>query len=108
VLLEAAAGDDGLIVRLIDAFGRDTNARVEQMRRALAASNFPNIRSEAHTVKGSARQMGADEVAEACQELEIACDLQDPSLIAARLNRVQGLFDEIRGAMTAYAGNRST
>ena len=108
VLLEAAAGDDGLIVRLIDAFGRDTNARVEQMRRALAASNFPNIRSEAHTVKGSARQMGADEVAEACQELEIACDLQDPSLIAARLNRVQGLFDEIRGAMAAYAGNRST
>jgi len=102
VLLEAAAGDDGLIVRLIDAFGSDTNARVEQMRRALAASNFPDIRANAHTIKGSARQMGAEAVAEACHELEIACDLQESSLVEARLNRVQELFDNIRVAMAAY------
>jgi len=106
MLLEAAAEDGSLIVRLIDAFGRDTDARMEKMRRALAASNFPNIRAEAHTIKGGARQMGADEVAEACQELEIACDLQEASLIAARLNHVQELFDEIRGAMIAYSNSR--
>ena len=106
MLLEAAAEDGSLIVRLIDAFGRDTDARMEKMRRALAASNFPNIHAEAHTIKGGARQMGADEVAEACQELEIACDLQEASLIAARLNRVQELFADVRGAMAAYSNSR--
>jgi HPt (histidine-containing phosphotransfer) domain-containing protein len=103
VLLEAAAGDDGLIVRLIDAFGRDTNARIAQMRRALAVSNFPSIRAEAHTIKGSARQMGAEAAAEACQEVEMACGLQEASLIAARLNRVQEIFDEVCAAMAAYS-----
>jgi len=108
MLLEAAAGDTGLIVRLIDAFGRDTDERIEQMLRALAASDFPSIRAEAHTIKGSARQMGADALAEACQELEIACDLRDRSLIAARLNRVQEFLAEIRGAMAAYSGGGRT
>lgn len=106
VLLEAAAGDDGLIAKLIDAFGRDSGARIERIRGALAASDFPSIRAEAHTIKGSARQMGADAAAEACQELEMACGLQEASLIAARLNRVQELFDEIREAMAAYSNPR--
>jgi HPt (histidine-containing phosphotransfer) domain-containing protein len=108
LLLEAAADDDALMVKVIDAFGKDTDARIEQMRGALAASDFPNIRAEAHTIKGCARQMGAEAVGEACQELEIACGLQEASLIAARLNRVQELFDEIRGAMAAYSKSRRT
>jgi len=59
VLLEAAAGDDGLIAKLIDAFGRETDARIERMRGALAASNFPSIRAEAHTIKGKRREYGS-------------------------------------------------
>jgi HPt (histidine-containing phosphotransfer) domain-containing protein len=106
VLLEAAGEDDGLIVSLIDAFSKDTDARIEQMRKALAAPDFPNIRAQAHTVKGGARQMGADAIDEACQELEIACDTKEASLVAARLNRVQELFDETRGAMIAYSNSR--
>jgi len=107
VLLEAAGEeDDGLIVSLIDAFSTDTAARIELMRKALAASDFQSIRAEAHTVKGGARQMGADAVDEACHELEIACDTKEASLIAARLNRVQDRFDETRGAMVAYSSSR--
>jgi len=108
MLLEAAAGDAGLIVRLIDAFGRDTDERIERMLRTLAASDFPSIRAEGHTIKGSARQMGADALAEACREIETACDLQEASLVAARLNRVQELFADIRGAMAAYSGGGRT
>lgn len=106
LLLEAAAGDDGLIVKLIHAFGADTGARLEQMRGALAESNFPGIRAEAHTIKGSARQMGADAVADACQELELVSDPQEAQFIAARLERVQELFDEIRGAMASYSDKK--
>ncbi len=106
LLLEAAGDDGGLIAKLIDAFGRDTDARMEQMRGALAASSYPKIRVEAHAIKGSARQMGADAVADACQELEFVCDLQGALLISARLSRVRELFDEIRGEMATYSSGR--
>jgi len=44
VLLEAAGEeDDGLIVSLIDAFSTDTDARIEQMRKALAAARFDQL-----------------------------------------------------------------
>jgi HPt (histidine-containing phosphotransfer) domain-containing protein len=105
-ILEAASGDDGLIDDLIDAFSTDSDARIGQMREALATPDFPTIRFEAHTIKGSARQMGANAVAEVCQELEMVSALQDTRLIAARLNRLQELFEDIRSAMTSYSNSR--
>jgi len=106
LLLEAAADDDGLILMLIDAFSADTDARIERMREALAASDLPRIRSEAHTIKGGAGQMGADAVADACRELEVASNRNEASLIAPYLNRVQELFGEVREAMASYADAR--
>jgi HPt (histidine-containing phosphotransfer) domain-containing protein len=101
-LLETAAGDDGLIADLVDAFNTDTSVRIQGMRAALAASDFPKIRAAAHTINGGARQLGAAAVVEACQELEIASDLQEALLITARLNRVQEVFEEVCAAMAAY------
>jgi HPt (histidine-containing phosphotransfer) domain-containing protein len=74
------------------------------MRQALAGSDFTRIRAEAHTIKGSASQMGADALAEACRELEMAANLHDARLISPWLTRIQGLFDDMRGAMSVYAG----
>jgi HPt (histidine-containing phosphotransfer) domain-containing protein len=62
---------------------------------------------EAHTIKGGARQVGADAVADACQDIEAVCNLQQALLVAARLNRLQELFEEIRQAMSSYCSSRS-
>ena len=62
---------------------------------------------EAHTIKGGARQVGADAVAEACQELETVARLQEAFLVAARLDRVQEVFEEIGGEMASYSSRRS-
>jgi HPt (histidine-containing phosphotransfer) domain-containing protein len=105
-LLEALSGDDDLIVDLIHIFSTDVDARLERMREALAAANFQTIRAEAHTIKGSAGQLGAGAVAEVCQGIEIVSDLEAPLLIPARLKRVRELFEEIRVAMASYAIGR--
>jgi len=102
LLLEAAGGDDEMIATLIDAFGADTSDRIEQMFADLAVCNLSNIRNQAHTIKGSAGQMGADALADACRELEKASDLQQPVPVAARLSRVKELFDEIREKMAFH------
>jgi two-component system sensor histidine kinase RpfC len=106
-LLETASGDHGLIADLIDLFNTDTSARIQKVRAALADSDFSRIRREAHTIKGGARQVGADAVADACQELETVCNPQEALLVAARVNRVQELFEEMRRAMASYCSSRS-
>ena len=105
-ILEAASGDDSLIDDLIDVFSTDSDARIGQMRVALATRNLPGIRFEAHSIKGSARQLGAEALADVCQELEIVSDSEDALVIAAKVNRVQDLFEDIRGAMASYSDSR--
>jgi HPt (histidine-containing phosphotransfer) domain-containing protein len=106
-LLEAFPDDDGFIVDLIHSFTADTDARIERMCEALESTNFQKIRAEAHTIKGSARQVGAGAIAEVCQEIETVSDHEAALLVPARLNRVQELFEEIRGAMAFYANGRT-
>jgi len=107
LLLETACGDDDLIAELILTFSTDTAARIRRSREAFAACYFSRIRMEAHTIKGGARQVGADAVAEACQELETVARLQEAFLVAARLDRVQEVFEEIGGEMASYSSRRS-
>ena len=99
-------GDDELIADLLDTFSTDTAARIQQMRAALGNANFAKIRAEAHSIKGGARQLGADAVADACQMLESDCTHQEASLVAAQVNRVQELFEEVRVPMASYSGSR--
>jgi HPt (histidine-containing phosphotransfer) domain-containing protein len=107
VLVEAACGDDDLLAAIIDTFNTDSAARIQQCREALAAADYARIAREAHTIKGGARQVGADVVAEACQELETVAKRQEAPVIAARLNRVQEVFEEIRNTMASYSGRLS-
>lgn len=106
-LLEAVSNDHDLIAELVDMFNTDTDARMQRIRAALTNSEFSKIHAEAHTIKGGARQVGADAVADACQELETISKLHEASLVAQRLNRVQELFDEVRYAMVSYSSNRN-
>ena len=102
-LLKVAAGDEGLIAELIEAFTTDTAVRVERILAALPVADLPVIRAEAHTIRGSALEVGASELASACQELELACDRKEAVRIAPQLRRLQGLFDEVRLAMSDYS-----
>jgi two-component system sensor histidine kinase RpfC len=106
-LLETFSGDIDLIADLVDTFNADTDARMQKLRAALANSDFSKIHAEAHTIKGGARQVGADAVADACQELETISKLREASLVAKRLDRVQEVFNEVRRAMASYFSNRS-
>src|ERR1700687_4390404 len=52
-------GAADLIQELIEAFNADTAPRLSQMREAITNANTKGLSSAAHTIKGSAQQMGA-------------------------------------------------
>jgi len=102
-LVEAVSGDTAVIGELIDAFHADTDGRIRQIQAALTVTEFDTIRSEAHSIKGGARQLGADALANACQQLETLCQMREAPIVAAGLRRVQQLYTETLRAMAAYS-----
>lgn len=111
-ILEVAPYDDSLISELIGVFKTSTEASLQQMRTALATGDVPRLRSAAHKVRGSAEQLGADALAEACQILELASSLTSVLRLGELVGRCQEIFGETENAMTSYsndskAGNRT-
>jgi HPt (histidine-containing phosphotransfer) domain-containing protein len=73
---------------LIGSFVQDTADRLERLESAANANELGGVRREAHSVKGSSRQMGAQHVADLCLQFEQNCQrysslelhaLQDPA-----------------------------
>jgi HPt (histidine-containing phosphotransfer) domain-containing protein len=104
-LLEVASSDDSLIADLIDVFKTSTQASLQQMRTALATVDVPRLRNEAHKIKGSAKQVGADALAEVCQTLELASSLTPLSRLGEPVGCCHELFAETESAMTSYSND---
>ncbi len=68
--LLAASGDADLVNEIIDMFKSDTARRLLLMREALAQMDPARVGQQAHAIKGSAIQVGADSLASLCQRIE--------------------------------------
>jgi two-component system, sensor histidine kinase and response regulator len=95
-------GTAGLIQELIEAFRADTAPRLGRMREAIANADTKGLNYAAHTIKGCARQMGADAMASICQELELAPMDTPTSELARRLTDLEGEFAEVSRAMSLW------
>ena len=102
LLRQLAADGSGLEAELIEAFKTDTATRLERLHDAITKNDATRLRMEAHTIKGSAWQMGADTVASMCQELEAAAGETPLSRLNERMNRLDAHFAEVCRAMTMY------
>ncbi len=103
-LVELASDNMELIAQLIEAFQVDTAARLQQVRDALANSDLTRLRSEAHTITCSARQVGADTLASVCHEFELAAMESPIPDLAEQVRRIEEHFDDVSMAMILYSG----
>jgi HPt (histidine-containing phosphotransfer) domain-containing protein len=71
-LNEITGGDAEFIAELLGDFVSQTPALIEQITTALAQGDAATVGKVAHTLKGSARAIGADEFAAIAFELEQA------------------------------------
>lgn len=89
--LRAVAPDDGgvFLTELIDIFVADTPARLQELITATAAGDAKTATRAAHSVKGSAGNFGASELARLALEVELAAKA--------------GAFDDVRAKTPALA-----
>jgi len=59
------------------------------------------VRTEAHTIKGSALQVGANRVAESCRRLEAEARQARSEDLVPLFRALLGSFDEVRGVIAA-------
>jgi len=94
-------GETTLVEELIVIFESDTAERLGVLARAVETADNATARQEAHTIKGSALQVGAVPFAEACRQMEMEARKEAPSDLAALYRAMLQRFDEVRGAIAA-------
>ncbi len=81
-------GEPDTAVELIDLFLRDTPGKIQSIQSAIARSDASALKESAHSLKGSASNLGARRLARLCAELEMRARDQ-------RLTEAAGLFDKL-------------
>jgi HPt (histidine-containing phosphotransfer) domain-containing protein len=93
-------GDAETVREVIAVFQRDTEARIQKMRAAFAAADAPQVRAQAHAIKGSAGQVGAMDVSGFCRQIEVAALRQDLATATGLLPELEAAFQAVRAAMS--------
>ena len=94
-------GETDLVEELIAEFQTDTASRLETVGRAIVAADYATIRLEAHTIKGSAVQVGANKVADACRQVEVAARNTRREELGLLFRSLLDDFEDVRGAIAA-------
>jgi len=97
----AESGDAELVEELIAIFQSDTAERLEVMRRAVEGKDYVVVGAEAHTIKGSAVQIGANRLADFCRQMEWEVRKNPPVDLATPFARLLASFEEVRGVIAS-------
>ena len=83
-------GDAGFFISLLETYRQSARADLDAMKGALACGAFDKLRDKAHSLKGSSRNIGAEEIGDMCQEMEALAGAQskgDAEELLQRLSR---------------------
>jgi HPt (histidine-containing phosphotransfer) domain-containing protein len=61
---------DALVQKVIAAYVDDTPQRLQALRQAIAGSDAPCVRKVAHSLKSASANVGAQQLAQLCKEME--------------------------------------
>jgi two-component system, sensor histidine kinase and response regulator len=94
-------GDPGLFSELVEMFIGDTAERIAALRRALGEGDASEVEQAAHTLKGSAGNMGAATMARISARLQEAGSAEELEEIPGLLDRLEQEFERVRPALEA-------
>jgi HPt (histidine-containing phosphotransfer) domain-containing protein len=96
-------GDADFVLDLIRAFEDDTAVRLRDTRKSAVGGDRSGVRRHAHTIKGSARQMGAMALAAVCEQLELTSADIPVSELIAYIDAAETEFTKACQAMSSYS-----
>ena len=101
--LRALGGkDDDFLGEIIGIFLNDMPARLSELESGLAATDTAKLLRAAHSIKGSAANVGALRLQSAAERLESLGRQLGPDGLAAQLAEVRGEFAAAREELSKY------
>ena len=96
------SGEDDIVLELIGCFQTDIASRFKRLHDAVARLDAETVKAEAHTIRGSAGQMGAEALAALCQAVEAGVPEMSWPEREYPLNQAEARFAEVYSAMAEY------
>ena len=102
-----AEGCGPMIIELLAIFKSDTATRLREVDLAVTNGDIPVLRAQMLAMKGAARQLGAQDLATMCEQVEAAGSQALASEVPHQLRELVAARDQVIRAMDAYAGTTS-
>jgi HPt (histidine-containing phosphotransfer) domain-containing protein len=94
-------GDGEWVEELIVEFQTDTASRLDLLSQAVANADYGAVRRIAHSIKGSAAQIGANRMADVCRQMELESAKVQPVDVAGLFRTLIQGFEQVRGAIAS-------
>ena len=91
--LRELGGEHDLVRELIDLFLEDAPARLQSMQAAVGGPDFTTLELQAHTLKSSSVNLGAEELSRLCARLELAARHADAAACKQLVSRVHAVYE---------------
>ena len=98
-LLERVQGDEELAGELLEMFREDVHGRLKAIKQAQESGDMQTIILEAHTIKGAAGNVGANDLSEAALQVEKAAKDADQGTVASLIKQLEESFEIFRRAL---------
>lgn len=102
ILREVTEDDTAFERELLQVFVTDCAERLTRLERAVKAQDDEAIRREAHTIKGAAANIGAEQLRDCALGLERAGNAQEYEFVRERVTELRAAFDEVRLFIERY------
>jgi HPt (histidine-containing phosphotransfer) domain-containing protein len=93
------AGTPGLVAQLKALFVEDTPRQLTELRAFARAGDCAGIAKAAHTMKGSAANLGAHDMVRICAELQSRAEGGHIDAVASRIDKLEQQFLAVRAAL---------
>ena len=95
--LRALGGDDGdFLTEIIDIFLADMPQRISELEAGLVLANTEKFMRAAHSIKGSAANLGAMRLQDAAESLEKQARLTGPAALGPNVAALKAEFEQAR------------
>lgn len=84
---------------LVEAYINDCEQRLERMSKAMVGLDLTVLKDEAHGIKGSSRNMGANSLAELCAVIEDQARAGDSTGFEQKISGVEQLFAAVKAEL---------
>ena len=99
-------GAEDIIVELINSFKSGTTTRLYNLSHSLIQNDIETVFDEAHTIKSSARTLGATHMGELCQQLEDLREQSTHEMIVELKTKIENEFVVVVRELDEIAAQR--